>query len=84
MQSLHVPTLILGHSMAKAEMERRQNWHGGDSGEAGLQLQQPWGALTPSTAHPCCPESIPPIKPMLGALAGSSPASLSLIWADSS
>lgn len=32
MQSLHVPTLILGHSMAKAGKERRQSWCGGQLG----------------------------------------------------
>lgn len=32
MQSLHVPTLILGHSMAKAGKAKRQSWCGGAVG----------------------------------------------------
>lgn len=32
MQSLHVPTLILGHSVAEAGMERRQGCCGGTQG----------------------------------------------------
>lgn len=58
MQSLHVPTLIFGHSMAKAEMERER---------VGASLQQqPQGALTPSTGHSCCSQPALPMKPILG------------------
>lgn len=69
MQSLHVPTLILGHSMAKAGKTRRQSWWEGQLGvfrhptpgtHAGLSLpclsNQCWG-LCKGPQKPCCPSA---------------------------
>lgn len=69
MQSLHVPTLILGHSMAKAGKARGQSWCGGQLGvfrhptpgtHAGLNLpclsNQCWGPWK-GPEVPCCPSA---------------------------